>query len=322
MNIFKKAYLTVKLGIWRLSAGMVRVEEDILKPKDLTITNEKNKHQIKAPIRNKTLAKMDKGVKDEKFAEDFYEILKKGDEFLEKADPEKIAQIALKNGMNMGLKLDKEGLPIPFKTDEDGKVIKDKQGIPVQKDEFGRRYDNYGFFDPKHKHYGKTIREVTLAQVEERRLKDDDFPIEFMINNYRVVKSMTEEFGHIRDRNVDGNEALTPQERAAKEKFPIKIVRKNDDAVNKIEQLIEFLHIKRIDETHRIMEFFIPKKFKTNDYDIDSKLIKELIDIQQVWHVSKYGDRYGFAIDKLYKRIDTEKHDIIKFNANVIEKIN
>ena len=248
MNIFKKAYLTVKLGIWRLSAGMVRVEEDILKPKDLTITNEKNKHQIKAPIRNKTLAKMDKGVKDEKFAEDFYEILKKGDEFLEKADPEKIAQVSGKHGMSVGRKIDKDGLIIPYKTDKDGKVIKDKFGTPVQKDEFGRRYDHYGFFDPKHKHYGKTIREVTLAQVEERRLKDDDFPIEFMINNYRIVKPMSEEFKNMKDRNVDGNEALTPQERATKEKFPIKIVRKNDGAVNKIEQLTEFLHIKRIDE--------------------------------------------------------------------------
>lgn len=311
MNIFKKIGISTKMFFWRISAGLVRAEEDILKPKDLIQTNERNKHQIKAPIRNKTLAKMDQGVRDEKFMQDYYEVLKKGDEFLEKADPEKIAEVSGKHGMNLGRKINGRGLPIQNKIDDDGNVIMDNMGIPVQKDEYGRRYDHYGFFDPKHKHYGKTIREVTKAQVDERTTKDDDFPIEFMINNTPIV-------GGVADGISMGTMRISEQ--AKNFKFPIKIIRKGKHN-NKIEQITEFLHVKRIDDVHMILEFLIPKKYKLSKYGKKSKVMKELIDFQQVWHIAKYGERYGFNITSFYKKTKIDRYDVIKFNANLIEHI-
>ena len=41
MNIFKKIYLSTKLALWRISASLANTEQEILKPKDLTDTNEK-----------------------------------------------------------------------------------------------------------------------------------------------------------------------------------------------------------------------------------------------------------------------------------------
>ena len=311
MNIFKKLAVGAKLTLMRLSIGLSRVEEDILTPKELTDTNEKNNHNIKAETRNPIARKMQQGVKDEKFVKEYYELLKKSDEFMETADPEKIAQIAVKRRMTLGLKLDKDGVPIPFKTDADDKVIKNDMGVPQQKDEFGRRYDNYGFFDPKHKHYGKTIREVTLAQVDERKLKDDDFPIEYMINNTPIVE------GIIKGAKLG---QMSIAEQAKHFKFPLKIISENTYSNNIIE-LTEFLHVKRIDEKHRILEFFIPKKFKLGEQDLDSKIMKELLDFQQIWHKEKYGEMFGFSITSFFKRVETDKHDIIKFNAKLIEKL-
>jgi hypothetical protein len=312
MDIFKKLYVGAKLALWRLSAGLVKTEEEILKPKDLTKTNEKNKFQIRAEVRNPIARKMQQGKRDEKFVKDYYELLKKADEFIEKANPEKIAQVAASRNMTTGLKMGADGKPIPFQTDEDGKVIKDEYGVPKQKDEFGRRYDHYGFFDPKHKHYGKTIREVTLSQVEERRLKDDDYPIEYMINNEPIVEGLA--------KGVEIGQLPIP-EQAKHFKFPIKIVR-DGDTVNKIEQLTEFLHIKKIDSTHRILEFIIPKKFGVCRYDENSKIMKELCDFKQVWHKTKYGENYGFSITGFYKFLEMDKYDVIKLKAEVIEKIN
>lgn len=312
MNIFKKIAIGTHLILTRLGIGMAKAEEDILKPKDITQTNEKNKFQIRAEVRHKIARKLQQGQRDEKFVKDYYELLKKADEFIEKADPEKIAQIASSRSLTMGLKLDGDGKPIPFQTDEDGKVIKDEYGVPKQKDEFGRRYDHYGFFDPKHKHYGKTIREVTLSQVEERRLKDDDFPIEYMINNTPIVEGL-----------VKGVEigTLPISEQAKHFKFPVRIVREKETN-NKIEQLTEFLHVKKIDSTHRILEFIIPKKFGVCRFDENSDIMKELCDIQQVWHKTKYGENYGFSVTGFHKFIETDKHDVIKLKANIIEKIN
>lgn len=312
MNIFKKIWIGTKLALWRVSAGLVKTEEEILKPKEITDTDEKNKFQIKAETRNQIAQKMLQGQRDEQFVNDFYELLKKADEFMEKADPEKISQVAVERSLSVGLKMGKDGKPIEYQRDSEGNVLLDENNIPMQKDSEGRRYDHYGFFDPKHKHYGKTMREVTIAQVEERKLKDDDYPIEYMINNTQIS-------GGIIDGIIMG--VLNTVEQAKLFKFPVKIVRDDDDVLNKIEQLTEFLHIKKIDGTHRILEFIIPEKFKLGDYDEDSKVVKELCDIKQVWHKTKYGENYGFAITGFHKKISIEKYDIIKLKANVIEKI-
>ena len=98
--------------------------------------------------------------------------------------------------------------------------------------------------------------------------------------------------------------------------FPIKVVRENENAVNKIEQLTEFLHIKKIGFDYRQLEFLIPLKFRTNDFSEDTDIFKELINIKEVFLRNDYGELTGYGIIKFIKRIQLNNaHDVLKFEA-------
>ena len=63
-------------------------------------------------------------------------------------------------------------------------VAADKHGSNYGlKDQYGRRYEHYGFFDSKHKHAGKTLGEVFALDMEEKRTKDDDYELLYIFNN-------------------------------------------------------------------------------------------------------------------------------------------
>ena len=53
-----------------------------------------------------------------------------------------------------------------------------------EKDRYGKAFCyDYGFFDEKHKHAGKTIAEVLELEFEERRTKDDEYELVYIFNN-------------------------------------------------------------------------------------------------------------------------------------------
>lgn len=52
--------------------------------------------------------------------------------------------------------------------------------------------------------------------------------------------------------------------------------------VNKIEQLTEYLHVKKIGFEYRQLEFFIPLKFGTESIDENSEIYNELIKFDSV----------------------------------------
>jgi len=302
-------YLAIHGIILRISIALYNVEQEVMKadPNDL---DDKNKYNQRMRHRNPLVEKLLQGQRDEQFVQDYYEILKKADKFLRNSTPEKIAMTADKYGMNFG-----------------------------QKDKWGRRYEHYGFYDPKSKNYGKTMAEVMAAEVEERRTKDDDFPLEFMFDNAPIEGGMLvateKEIKKAREGVSDtGFEGLNSYEAAKKRKFPLLIVRENQEVANKIEQLTDFLHVKRIDSKHRILEFFIPAKYKTFDVDEKSDIFAELTDINQVWLTDEYGGKYGYSIVNYRKRIlqtievtkdgkttDEPTYEIIKFNGTLIEKL-
>lgn len=314
----KKLFDWIKLGflwiyIWfhsimiRVSIALYNVDEQILKA-DPNELNEKNKNNIRMRHRNPVVEKMLNGQRDEQFVQDYYEILKKADKFLRTASPEKIAMTADKYGMNFGLK-----------------------------DKWGRRYEHYGFYDPKSKHYGKTMAEVMAAEIEERKTKDDDYPLEFMFDNSPIEEGLAKVNEIVETkRNVSdtGFEALNSYEKAKQKKFPLTIIRKDEDVINKIEQLTDYLHVKKINSKHRILEFFIPAKYKSFDISEENDIFVELINIDQVWLIDEYGSRYGYSIDGYRKRllqtIEVTKdgvktnepiYEVIKLNGTIIEKL-
>jgi len=293
--------------IMRISIALYATEEQILKadPNDL---DEKNKNVQRMRHRNPVLEKMLQGQRDEQFVQDYYEILKKADKFLRTATPEKIAMTADKYGMNFG-----------------------------QKDRWGRRYEHYGFYDPKSKNYGKTMAEVMAAEVEERRTKDDDFPLEFMFDNSPITDTLAKSNFIVetkRDVSATGFEGLNSYEAAKARKFPLQVIREDDEVANKIEQLTDYLHVKKINSQHRILEFFIPVKYKSFEFSEESDIFAELVNIKQVWLTDEYGGRYGYSIDGYRKRImhtievtkDGETveepiYEIIKLNGKLIENL-
>jgi len=345
---FEKIFLWF-IGVWykiiiSLSLVLYRSEDDIFRTKPDNI-NEKNKYNIRMQHRNSFIEMILSGIRQEKIIKDYYEILKKADKFMRNSTPEQIEMSATKWGLNNYGKTDDEVKNIGkvakrIQRDKDGKIIKskdDKSKSKTRKDKFGRRYEHYGFFDPKSRNYGKTLGDVIRNEITERVTTDDTYPIEFMFTNKSVengIAKVNEIVETKTDKSNTGFESMNEYEKALNKKYPLKVIRENETAINKIEQLTEFLHVKQINSKHRVLEFFIPAKYKTFELSEESDIFVELINIKQVWINDEYGELYGFKIKNFRKRIlqkieiteNNEKiekpiFEVIKLNGEKIEKI-
>ena len=287
-NILLWIYLKFRSIIMMISLSLYQTEIEILKanPNDL---NERNNHTQRMRSRNQLLEKFYAGQTDEKYVQDYYEVLKKADKFIRTATPHQMAIAADKYGTNYGMK-----------------------------DRYGRRYEHYGFFDDKHKHTGKTLGEVLVLEFEERRTKDDDLEIMYIFNNKPIEVGLSQVMDVVekKENSLDEYEVVDMEKKSKQFQFPIKIIREKKDTINRIEELSEFLHIKKIGFEYRQLEFFIPLKFRTSEHDEDSDIFKQIIDIQQAFICDEYGELIGFSINKYIKRIKyNDTHDVLKFDG-------
>jgi hypothetical protein len=227
---------------------------------------------------------------DEKYVQQFYEILKKADKFLRTSNPAKIQKTAGKFGLNYGMK-----------------------------DGFGRRFEHYGFFDEQHKYAGKSLKEVRELEIAEKKIADDDYPVIIMYQNKKEF-SFSESAAIIL-KHDKGLYAPEIHELARMKKYPLTIVR-DGQVRNRIEQLTEFLHVKQISSEHKILEFMIPKKFGVSTIPDDDPIFKELIDIKQVWFKDEYGDRNSYNVTSYYKRGKYKEFITIKKNGVEIQEVN
>jgi len=239
-------------------------------------------------IRSQLLQKFEQGQRDEKYVQDYYELLKKSDKFMRNATEHQKAVAADRWGMNVG-----------------------------RKDQYGRRYDHVGFFDDNHKHAGKTMGEVLDSEMMERRTDDDDYELIGIINNHPIESGLSK----IEDV-VDTQYNLTDMMNKSKTfEFPIQANREKD-VPNKIEQLAEYMHIKKIGFEHRQLEFFIPLKFKTTGITESDNIFKEIIGFDYIYVKDVYGELVGFNIQEYVKRIThNETHEVWKFHAVEMETI-
>ena len=152
-NIILWIYLKIHSIMFAISIALFNTEQEILKA-DPNNVGERNNHTQRMRSRNKLLEKFYAGQTDEKYVQDYYEVLKKADKFIRTATPHQMTVAADKYGTSYGMK-----------------------------DRYGRRYEHYGFFDDKHKNAGKTLGEVLTEEFEERRTKDDDYEIMYIFNN-------------------------------------------------------------------------------------------------------------------------------------------
>lgn len=279
-------YIKIHTILINIGIILYRGEEQMLNMSEGT--DEKHKIVQRKLYANPILNKFYAGQRDEIYTQKYYELLKKSDKFIRTATPHKMAIAADKHGSNYG-----------------------------QKDRWGRRYEHYGFFDSKHKHVGKTLGEVLALEMEERRTKDDNYEILYIINNIPIEVGFTKVLNVVEKtekENVDFEYEVNDMFQKSKQyEFPIKVLR-DEAVVNKIEQLTEFLHIKKIGFEHRQLEFFIPLKFDTENINENSKIFKEITNINSIFVKNEYGELMGFSIEKFIKRITyNDTHEVWKF---------
>jgi hypothetical protein len=284
-NIILWFYLKLHSVLFAISIALFNTEQEILKanPNDL---DEKSKKNQRMRHRNQLLEKFYAGQTDRKYVRDYYDVLKKADKFIRTATPHQMAVAADKYGTSYGMK-----------------------------DKWGRRYEHYGFFDGKHKHVGKTLGDVLVLEFEERRTKDDDLEILYIFNNKPIEVGLVKVMDVV-EENENGELTVLDMEKKSKQfQFPIKIVRENE-AINKIEELSEFLHVKKIGFEYRQLEFFVPLKFKTSEIDEESDIFKDIINIKEVHLYDEYGELMSFGINNFKKRIIyNDTHEVLKFEG-------
>jgi len=319
-----------------ISIALFNTEQEILKA-DPNKLGERDKHNQRMRHRNQVLEKFYAGQTDEKYVKDYYEILKKADKFMKNATPHQLAVATNKTLVfNKG--------DNSYKIDENYRSNK--------KDQFGRRYEHYGFFDEKHKHAGKTLAEAIELDFEERRTKDDNYELEYIFNNKPLevgfvkaldyLENIKDEIVFSGDTNqqniiVSGDSKIEKTNidvdydklvvkditKLSKQfEFPIKIYREDNSILNKIEQLTEFLHIKKVNSQTKQYEFFIPLKFKTDEIENGSDIFNELININGVYIRNEYGELLGYRVDEYIKRIKyNDTHEVWKFRGIEMETV-
>ncbi len=303
-------YLFIHSFLIKLGISMVNTDNEILRAGTLDIP-EKDKKTTRKLHKSNLLEKFYAGQEDSEYSQRYYEILKKADKFVRTATPHKVAVTADKHRMNYGMK-----------------------------DQYGRRYEHYGFFDDKHKHAGKTIGEVVALEFEERRTKDDSYELLYIFDNNPVEVGFSKAFDVLKkiEDNVEpvitedplidestNNELFEVLDILSKSKtfkFPIKASRDNEDIVNKIEQLTEYLHIKKIGFEYRLLEFFVPLKYKTEEIEEDSQIFLDLTNFNSIFVKNEYGELMGFGIIKFSKRIKhNNAYEVWKFEGIEMENV-
>jgi hypothetical protein len=288
-----------------ISMALYQTEVEILKadPNDL---DEKDKRETRKLHRNQLLEKFYQGQRDEKYVKDYYELLKKADKFMHKATPHQLEVAADKH--------------LRFDEKKDGLRFDEK------KDKYGKRYNQVGFFDEKHKHKGKTLGEVLVAEYEERRTKDDNYELLYIFNNKPVETGLSNIMDVVeKTGKEDADFEYEVQDISRKSKqfvFPVKVFREKEDVVNRIEQLAEFLHVKKIAFEYRQLEFFIPLKFGTEAVADGSDVFNEICNIKNVFIKNDYGESIGFNITDFVKRIKyNDTHEVWKFKGIEMENV-
>lgn len=297
-KFFQKALLWVYIKyhtiMVAISIALYNTEIEILKA-DPNNLQERDKRVQRKLHRNPMLEKFYAGQSDEKYVQEYYDVLKKADKFIRTATPNQRLLAIDKHMRHLNEELD-------------------------QKDQYGRRYNYTGFFDEKHKHAGKTLGEVLENEMEERRTKDDDFKLLYMFNNKPIEVGFVKVLDVLeKNDKEDADFEYEVQDMFKKSKsfeFPIKIEHNNNNIVNKIEQLTEYLHVKKIGFEHRQLEFFIPLKFKTSGVTDQSEVFNELTDVKEVFVKDEYGKLIAFGVTKFLRRIiHNDTHEVWKFQG-------
>jgi len=323
------------LGI-RIGILLARLEFDLTTSHRAVSYNE-GKFEIaivQKSAQEQLIDKLVAGDRDQQFVKDFYEILKKADEYVMNSSAEKMSADMSKWGMSRSDEYtwgDKEYW-------ESGEVVKyvNKKGKTIRrrvkkkkKLGDGKITTHEGYFDPKSRNYGKTLREAMKSQVVDRVDDEFDYEVEFMVSakSTRVSQGFTDlsdDFLSYSNPDDSTPESINLKKVDHNKKRAISVYRENKEIKNKIEDLTDYLHIKKMGLNVKLLEFFIPLKYKVFELEENSTIFKELIENTNIVYIyGEYGENFGYKVGKYHSRkLESNEHyGIIRFTAELIEKI-
>jgi hypothetical protein len=142
------------------------------------------------------------------------------------------------------------------------------------------------------------IYKVDFSKIDSKRTDStEDFKLIDIINNIIEIKN--------HDEVLFSN------------KEPVKLTRiksKDLDRKYKIEEFTEYLHIKKYDNEHLLLEFYI-NKYNYNNID---NYLEDFKNISNIYYNSKYGELNEYKIIKFYKLSIYNFNHVLKFIAKKI----
>lgn len=288
-NWIRITYCIIKI---RIGLMLANSEFELFKS-DSDIGSKQQNHQRKRH-RSQLLERLNAGKEDTQYKIKFYELLKKSEYFKRNATPKRYGEVANRYAMSYAVKM-------PNETEKPS--------------------EHLGFFDAKSNNFGKTLDSVIKQEMVERSTKCDTLETIYMFDNKTRIKPIAELVvsEEATFKSVSEYAQYMLEEKKKNESKPIVVYREND-VNNKIEMLTDHLYVKKVGDIegnkYRILEFLIPKKFKTYLLDPEDPIIGELTAIKEVYYTDEFGDRICFSITgfKEFMQHGIE-YDVFRFNA-------
>jgi hypothetical protein len=142
-----------------------------------------------------------------------------------------------------------------------------------------------------------SIGEINRNKAESRTSKDDNFPLEFIVNNNKVeINSL--------DVTLHGARSIY--------EYAFNFGRNNENGIL-LEEYSDSLHVKAGPEGIKILEFYIPT-YKIR-FDVNDPIFNDMIDIRSIFFVNHIGVPYQYDIMDFYKLTRMGQSTIVKFRA-------
>lgn len=173
-----------------------------------------------------------------------------------------------------------------------------------------KKSDNISFEDKN------TLRTI----IKNRGMENGNEDLNFYLNSKNTYSKFKNEDRYLKDEYVVENivenkiEIINPLQ-VLNGDNPIKVSRLktiNENSDFKLEHIVKFLHVKKVDNNIKILELYISKE------DYNEKILPNILKTKSIFFKDRYGDNFQYNITEYIENIEEKYFNIIKLKANVI----
>ena len=291
MNQLQKALLEVNLLKERLVKAIANAEAETFGQKDV-VNNTSITDQKSNDLRTKVFS--------QEYATRFQMILRKADKIVENSTPEQLMALAEKHGISEMYK--------DLNEEQTREYIKEMKEIDAK---FGLTSDDIGEFDEYMGMVNPSINKMSVNNT--LKMKRDELIYNFTDKSdpqYNEIElSFTNE---VEDLQFD---ELIDEAQLKNRSKSFKIYGHSNSVQYRLESYADVVHIKKVDSTIKLLEFYVNKK----SIYLDNFVSKDFIDWKQFSVKDKYGDQYSFDKNSFHKISETQSFYVIKFFATQLK---